>query len=103
MSAATILSSNIKHTNKRVQQKIVAKFSTTDATCTVPVNAALPFVVPVGLVAIGTPASDEILSVSEASHTVQGVIVVASGVVTIARTGASKTSALIFALTLESP
>ncbi len=103
MAAATILSSNIKHTNKRVQQKIVAAFPTTDLTCTVPVNASLPFVVPTGLVAIGTPNTGEGLSISEAAHCIQGKIVVNAGVVTVARNGSTQTSGLIFSLTLENP
>ena len=82
---------------------ITGQFSTTDATGTIPINSSMKLAIPVGIVAIGTPASDEILSVSEAAHVAKGVITIASSVITIARTGASKTSGLIFAVTLISP
>lgn len=73
----------------------VAVFSTTDASGELPcrINRVEEF----SYTWIGTPASDEVLSVDEAAQLNSGVVVRPSGgTITLKRTGAAKTSGLAF-------
>ncbi len=80
--------------NGRVKMTALFAFSTTDASGTIP--TPLKMLDDWCIHALTAPAADEQIYLTEISHLVKGYIVVASGVLTITRTGASKTSGLVF-------
>lgn len=105
MAAATIYSREIEHVGKRVIEIIWAAFPTTDTTCTVPVSLRgikAATLTPVHSAAL---AAAETLSLNESTNFKYtpsgGEISVASSSVTVARVGASVTSALKFCLRIE--
>lgn len=77
----------------------ITTFTTTGATKTVPAKG-LRRLVACHATAVGTPASDEVLSINETVGADGRIDVPADGEITITRTGAVKTSGLAFSYTL---
>ena len=102
--AITLLHKQISKGPRNYRMQFTCAFSTTDANGTVRIPTELGGrCVICGLAIIGTPASDEVISFDEDAHTIQGIITITSGVLTIKRTAASKTSGLKFSFSIESP
>lgn len=92
----TILKDTVEvHTGQRGyrQMRFVASFNSTDASCTLPVPD-ISQIDNVQVTIASTPASDEVVYWADTVSTSGPTPRPASGKITIARTGASKTSAL---------